>query len=70
MAEHTIKELEETALEGKVGKNVHAIGLIRFLARHHKLMFGETLNSVLKTAAFAIYGVEYSDQDISNLLRR
>jgi len=70
MAQQTIQELKETVLEGKAGKNVHAIRFVRILAQHNRMMFGETLNSVLKTATLAIYEIEYSDSDISNLLNR
>lgn len=70
MAQQVIQELERTTLTGKAGKNVHTIRFIRILALHNKMMCGETLNSVLKTAALAIYGIEYSDSDISNLLNR
>jgi hypothetical protein len=70
MAEHTIKELKETALEGKAGKNKEPIMFARFLARHNEMMGGEPLNSVIKTATFALYGIDYSDSDISNLLNR
>ena len=70
MAEHTIKELEDERLEGKDGDNVQAIVLVRLLAHHNEVMYGEPLNSVLATTALAVYGVPYSDQDISKLLHR
>lgn len=70
MAGHTIKELEDESLEGKDGDNVQAIVLVRLLARHNEVMYGEPLNSVLATTALAVYGVPYSDQDISKLLHR
>lgn len=69
-ADQTIKELKETKLKGKAGGNARAVLFVRLLANHNLEMFGDDLRSVIKTAVFAIYGVDYEDADIYNNLYR
>lgn len=69
-ADQTIKELNETKLKGKAGENARAILFARLLANHNLEMFKDDLRPIIKTAVFAIYGVDYEPSDIYNHLYR
>jgi hypothetical protein len=69
-ADQAIKELNETKLKGKAGGNARAIKFTRLLANHNLEMFREDLRPVIRTAVFAIYGVDYELSDIYNNLYR
>lgn len=69
-ADRTIKEIEDAKLKGKAGKNARAILFLRLLANHNLEMFKDDLRPVIKTAVFAIYGVDYEPADIYNNLYR
>lgn len=64
------KEILTVSEIGKNGKNVKAARFARTLVRKNKMLFHQPLNEVVATAAWAIYGVEYSDADVSNLVNR
>lgn len=69
-AERAEDAINESAHRGKTGKNVEAVRFIRILGERNNERYGRPLNSVLQTAALAVYDVEYLESDISNLLNR
>ena len=60
----------EANTTGKAGKNVKAIRFIRNLAERNAALYEKPLYNVIATATFALYGIEYNESDISNILRR
>lgn len=61
----------EQVKPAKQGSNALAIRFIRDLAERNKRAYeGEVLNAVIATAANAIYGTDYVESDVRNLLNR
>ena len=69
-AERSDEALKKSTLKGKADKNVKVKKFIRILGAYNKQTYKKPLNSVLRTAAFAIYQVDYPASDIVNLLNR
>jgi hypothetical protein len=49
---------------------VKAVRFVRLMATNNKRTYGKTLNTVIATAANAIFGIHYTPSDVSNLLSR
>ena len=69
-ADRSIERIKQADTRGKAGKNIHAVRFIRKLGQLNKSYYDKPLNKVLSIATFAIYGVEYSESDISKIQNR
>ncbi len=57
-------------VRGKAGNNVRVIRFVRSLADSNRGYYNAPLLLVVATAANALFGTEYSESDVSNLLTR
>ena len=69
-AERAEDEIRDVSSNGKAGTGIEHRRFVRQLAQRNKYAYDRPLYPVIKTAVFALYGVEYEDSDISNLLHR
>lgn len=69
-AERAARQIRQEPLPGKKGKKAKAVRFIRLLAARNKRMYKKPLNYVVATAANAIFGTEYVESDVRNLLTR
>lgn len=65
-AKRAEREIKESTLRGNRGDDDEPIRFIRSLAEANPFVYGSALNSVIKTAVFAIYGKECTESDITN----
>ncbi len=68
LADYAVEEIQNYIITRKRGENHEAISFVHTLARKNYNSYKQTLNSVLKAAAYALYDTDYSDSDIHNLL--
>jgi len=69
-AKRSRERIKEEPGRGKVGRNVRAVRFARMVAERNLSYYGEKLYSVTATATNAVYGTDYSESDISNLMVR
>lgn len=62
------EEVSESAQKGKVVERQKSNRFVRCMAARNLDRYGKILAQVIATAAFAIYGQEYTESDIANLV--
>lgn len=70
MLGNACERISEANTSGKKAKNIEAIRFIRLMSEHNIKYYNNPLNSVIKTATFALYDIDYSDSDIHNIVNR
>lgn len=68
LAAQATEEISYSYTKGKTGKRVKETRFIRFLAKNNTMVYGSPHYAIIAAAAFAVYGVEYSESDIANLV--
>lgn len=70
IVERAQQKITEEPLPGKGGANDNVIRFIRIVAKRNQLLHGESMNTIIATAANTIFQTSYTSGDISNLLSR
>jgi hypothetical protein len=69
-ADNAEREIRKSTQRGKRGKNDSAIRFVRGITESNMFVYGTTLNTAVKIAAFAVFGYPCSENDITNLGNR
>ncbi len=70
IADRSQKIILTDIAKGKKGKNAEAIRFIRLINTRNKQWYGYPLNAVTAAATNAIFGTNYNESDVANLINR